>query len=159
NHAGWAGVFAFPSVPEPLPPLEASIPLAAPPGEMLPAADFAMRWGLFVCGILLIAGLFTRAACVVGGLLLLLIFVAHPPLPGLPDAARPLPGYTPYVNQVLIEALALFARAATRSGAWLGLDALWRLAPRRKPKAEPAAEPPPEPKTPGTTRHKRYTGA
>lgn len=160
--AGWA---ASSSIRKPLdlPPLADAVPLAVPPSDLLPATDFMMRWGLFVSGILLLLGLFTRLGCVLGGTLLLLIFAAHPPLPGLPDPAKLLPGYTPYVNQTLIEALALFALAFVPSGQWLGLDSLWAVLRRRRKPAQTAtaspADPPPASPKPRTAKHRRYTGA
>src|SRR5262249_47426086 len=48
-------------------------------------SDNLVKYGLTVVGFCLIAGLFTRTACVAGAAFLLLFILAMPPLPGLPD--------------------------------------------------------------------------
>src|SRR5262249_10032788 len=84
--------------------------------------DWLVRLGLVCIGIGLLLGLFTRFSCVMGVLLILLITLPYLPLPGLPDNPRSLPFY--YVNQNIIEAIALLALATTKSGRWVGLDGL-----------------------------------
>ncbi|HMF13248.1 MAG TPA: DoxX family protein, partial [Gemmataceae bacterium] len=84
--------------------------------------DWLVRLGLVCIGIGLLLGLFTRFSCVMGVLLILLITLPYLPLPGLPDSPRSLPFY--YVNQNIIEAIALLALATTKSGRWVGLDGL-----------------------------------
>ncbi len=102
------------------------------PGPMMPMIDFTMRWGLTLAGAGLLLGLFTRLWCAVGAILLLLIYLAMPPLPWLPEQPRSA-GHAILVNQTLIEVLALFMLMWTPSGRWLGLDAVWSLLLRRKP--------------------------
>jgi hypothetical protein len=46
-----------------------------------------------------------------------------PPLPGLPENPRA-EGHYLFINKNTIEMLALLVLATTRSGSWLGLDAL-----------------------------------
>jgi uncharacterized membrane protein YphA (DoxX/SURF4 family) len=88
--------------------------------------DFLTRWGLAVIGGMLLLGLFTRTACVGGALFLLMFYLAMPPFPGLPVNPRA-EGHYLYINKNTIEMLALLALATTRSGRWLGLDALLRF--------------------------------
>jgi uncharacterized membrane protein YphA (DoxX/SURF4 family) len=84
--------------------------------------DWLVRLGLVCVGVGLLFGLFTRFSCVVGVVLLVLITLPYLPLPGLPDNPRSLPYY--YINQNLIEAVALLALATMASGRWIGLDGL-----------------------------------
>jgi uncharacterized membrane protein YphA (DoxX/SURF4 family) len=84
--------------------------------------DWLVRLGLVCIGIGLLLGLFTRFSCVMGVLILVLITLPYLPLPGLPDNPRSQAFY--YINQNLIEAIALLALATTMSGRWLGLDGL-----------------------------------
>jgi uncharacterized membrane protein YphA (DoxX/SURF4 family) len=98
--------------------------------------DFATRWGLVIIGGCLLAGLFTRTAAVGGALFLLMLYLAMPPLPWLPPNPRA-EGHYLYVNKNLIEMLALLVLATTRSGRWVGLDALWPLVWRRSRAARP----------------------
>jgi hypothetical protein len=78
--------------------------------------------GLLVSGGLLLIGLFTRFACVLGALLLLMFYLPTMPLLGIPETFRA-EGY-PFINKNLIEMLALLTIATTRSGYWVGLDGL-----------------------------------
>jgi uncharacterized membrane protein YphA (DoxX/SURF4 family) len=92
--------------------------------------DWLVRVGLVCIGVGLLLGFFTRFSCVIGALLLLLIIVPYLPLPGLPDNPRSLPFY--YMNQNIIEMIALLALATTRSGRWIGIDGfLYALRPSR----------------------------
>jgi uncharacterized membrane protein YphA (DoxX/SURF4 family) len=107
-------------------------------------ADFIVRWGLPVVGLCLLLGLFTRTACIAGALFLVLFYLPMPPWPGLPDNPRA-EGHYLFINKNVIEMLALLALATTRSGRWVGLDALFALCCRgRKAKAleESSAEEP-----------------
>ncbi len=99
--------------------------------------DFATRWGLVAIGGCLLLGLFSRTACVAGALFLLSLYLSMPPFPGLPVNPKA-EGHYLYVNKNLIEMLALLALATTRSGRWLGLDALCPfLCPWSRRKAAP----------------------
>jgi len=84
--------------------------------------DAIVAVGLTVVGSLLIVGLLTRTACVLGACLLIGFYVAAPALLGAPEPLR-VEGY-PFVNKNIVEAVALLALATTRSGRWAGLDAL-----------------------------------
>lgn len=119
--------------------------------SQLEKADVVTSWGLTVVGGLLLAGLFTRTACLAGAAFLLLFFLAMPPLPWVPDNPRA-EGHYLFINKNIIEMLALLALATTRSGRWLGLDALLQfLNPWRRRGAERAG-PPPVRSTPATVR-------
>jgi uncharacterized membrane protein YphA (DoxX/SURF4 family) len=100
--------------------------------------DNKVKYGLLAVGIGLLAGLLTRTACMGGALLLLLFYLAMPPLPGWPDNPRA-EGHYIFINKNIIEMLALLALATTRSGRWAGIDGLlqflnpryWRQAPHQ----------------------------
>jgi len=98
--------------------------------------DWLSSWGLLMIGAGLLVGLMTRSACLAGALFLLMLYVAMPPWPWLPDNPRT-EGHYLIVNKNSIEMFALLALATTRSGRWLGLDALlqffnpWRYRRRR----------------------------
>lgn len=99
--------------------------------EWLDWIDRLIPLGLTAVGIGLLLGVFTRASCVAGALLLLSFYLAMPPLHGVPENPRA-EGHYLYVNKNIIEMLALLTLATTRSGRWLGLDGLLQfLNPRR----------------------------
>ena len=80
-------------------------------------------WFLVAVGVCLMAGLFTRAACVLGAGFLVMTYLAHPPFPWYPLPPNT-EGNPVFVNKNVIEALALLALASYPTGRWLGLDAL-----------------------------------
>lgn len=111
-------------------------------------SDFVVRWGLLIVGACLLLGLFTRTACIAGALFLVLFYLPMPPWPGLPDNPRT-EGHYLFVNKNVIEMLALLMLATTRSGCWIGLDALFALWRGKKEKAETEeVEKAPEPFSP-----------
>ena len=85
--------------------------------------DWSVRWGLTAIGVCLLAGLFTRTACLGGAVFLVMFFLAMPPFPGVPDNPRA-EGHYLYINKNIIEMLALLTLATTRSGKWFGVDGL-----------------------------------
>ena len=93
---------------------------------MLSLADFAMMWGLMFVGLFLMLGLFTRLAAVAGVFLLLLIYVAVPPLDYTGFVVGTTQGTELYVDKNLIELLALVVVASFPTGHMLGLDILVR---------------------------------
>ncbi|HXG09788.1 MAG TPA: hypothetical protein VNK04_08360 [Gemmataceae bacterium] len=94
--------------------------------------------GLLTAGVLLLVGLFTRFACLLGAFLLLLFYLPAMPLPGIPESLRT-EGY-PFINKNIIEMLALLMLATTSSGRWVGLDGLVQfLNPRRRQRQPPPA--------------------
>lgn len=83
--------------------------------------DFATITALTGLGLLLICGLATRSAAVLGAGMLMSFYFVWPPLPGVIDP----PGSTEhalFVNKNFIEAVALLAIAALPTGQWFGLD-------------------------------------
>lgn len=109
------------------PPLPARIRPALLDMTLLDLTDVIVPWGLTVTGVCLIIGLFTRTFCVVGAVLLLLFYLAMPPLgPVVPDNLRA-EGHYLYINKNIIEMVALLALATIPSGRWCGLDGLVRF--------------------------------
>jgi uncharacterized membrane protein YphA (DoxX/SURF4 family) len=105
------------------------VPVTRPPlssWSRLHWSDAIVTYGLLAVGILLIAGLLTRTACLAGAVFLLSFFLAMPPLPGLPESPRA-EGHYLYINKNIIEMLALLSLATTRSGRWAGIDGLLHL--------------------------------
>ena len=92
------------------------------PGEPTATAwlDWMVEWGLIAIGLCLLLGLFTPVASVAAAGMLLMFYVATPPLPGL--AAASMGGHYLYVDRNLIELVAVLAIATTGTGRWAGLD-------------------------------------
>lgn len=95
----------------------------APADLTIYRVDRATRWLLTLVGVGLLLGLFTRLSCLGGALFLLMTILTTPALPWLPGPPMAEGNYV-FVNKNVIECLALFALATTRSGKWLGLDGL-----------------------------------
>ena len=87
----------------------------------LKVVDVLNEWGLIAVGVGLIAGCFTRFATISGILLLVLYYVAAPPLVGF-SYTFPTEGSYLVVNKVLIEMASLVVLALFPTGAILGLD-------------------------------------
>ena len=94
------------------------------PPMLLSLADFTVVYGLIFSGLFLMLGLFSRFAALSGFFLLLLFFVASPPLPYLGFAIPGPEGSELYVNKTLIEALFLLFLAFIPTGKMAGLDIL-----------------------------------
>lgn len=97
-----------------------ALPPAATP---LNRSDRQVMWGLIVLGTLLIVGLGTRIAAVLGAVMVLMFYLVMPPWPGVP----PIPGpeHSFIINKNLIECIALLGIAALPTGSWFGIDALF----------------------------------
>jgi thiosulfate dehydrogenase [quinone] large subunit len=80
-------------------------------------------WGLIAVGLGLILGALTMVASFAGILLLLLYYLANPPMVGY-FYSIPMEGNYLIVNKNLVEMAALFLVGVTRSGYYLGLDRL-----------------------------------
>jgi uncharacterized membrane protein YphA (DoxX/SURF4 family) len=85
--------------------------------------DKVTMWFLIAVGALLMAGLFTRLACVLGAGFLVMTYLTYPPFPWYPLPPNT-EGNPLFVNKNVIECLALFVLATFPTGRWMGLDAL-----------------------------------
>ncbi|HWL10108.1 MAG TPA: hypothetical protein VNQ76_17010 [Planctomicrobium sp.] len=94
-----------------------------PTDSPLAKSDRQVMWGLIVLGFLLIAGLGTRVAAILGAVLLMMFYMVMPPWPGVPEV--PGPEHSFIVNKNMIEAIALLAIAALPTGSWFGIDSLF----------------------------------
>ena len=95
--------------------------------------DLRTRWMLVAVGACLLAGLFTRLACLAGGAFLVMTYLTHPPFPWLPmppgTEGNPL-----FVNKNVIEFLGLMVVLVHPTGRWMGIDAfIHRLLFRNAP--------------------------
>ncbi len=106
----------------------------------LKIADLFNIWGLPLIGIGLILGSFTRIASILGIALLMMYYLAHPPLIGA-DYRLPVEGHYFVVNKNLIELLALLLFVVFPTRAFAGLDSLVKsLADRiKKREGSPSA--------------------
>lgn len=96
--------------------------------------DFVNTWGMAAIGVGLILGLLTRWASAFGALLLLLYFVAYPPIPGYMTGV-PTEGSYLWVNKNLIVFFILLVFIFISSDYMFGLDRL--LSKWREEKARP----------------------
>src|SRR4030042_2346327 len=88
---------------------------------ILKAVDFMNMWGLFLIGLGLIAGLFTRLSVICGIVLLSFYYLSHPPLAGI-QYIIPQEGSYLLVNKTLIEIIALCVLLVFPTGQQAGLD-------------------------------------
>jgi len=93
--------------------------------SQLEQANFTTKWGLAICGGLMIVGLFSQLASFGGAILLAMFYFSIPPWPGLPPVPGTEGSYL-IVNKNLIEMIACLALAVMPTGVWGGLDALFR---------------------------------
>jgi thiosulfate dehydrogenase [quinone] large subunit len=92
--------------------------------KILNVVDFLNIWGLIGIGLALILGLFTRFAAIAGAILLLVYYLANPPLIGM-EYSLPFEGSYLIVNKTLIEATALLVLAIFPAHRTIGLDSLF----------------------------------
>ncbi|MEM8895705.1 MAG: DoxX family protein [Bacteroidota bacterium] len=90
---------------------------------MIVAVDMLNILVLTSVGLMLILGLYTRISAIVGAGLLLLYYLAHPALPGLPQGASE--GSYWIINKNLIEMIALFVLYQFPSSHVFGLNLLF----------------------------------
>jgi len=88
---------------------------------VLQAVDYLNMYGLFLIGLGLIAGLFTRLSVICGIVLLSFYFLSHPPLAGI-QYIIPQEGSYLLVNKTLIEIFALCVLLVFPTGQSAGLD-------------------------------------
>ena len=103
----------------------------------LPTIDHVVSIGLVLIGLSLILGLFTQAGCVGAIALLATFYLAQIPTHGLHDPGNE--GAYLFVNKNLVEAAAVFAVFAFRTGRIAGLDRLRRHPAPVRPRVEEAA--------------------
>ena len=96
--------------------------IAANP-QLLDKANVITMYGLTIVGLLLILGLFTRAAAIGGMALVLLFYLCNPPFVGY-FYTIPSEGSYLIVNKNVVELCALAVILLTRSGLFAGLDRL-----------------------------------
>jgi thiosulfate dehydrogenase [quinone] large subunit len=110
-------------------------------GTWVMVADRATVWGLMLVGLLLMVGLFTRAAALGAIALLALFYLAQPALSDHGFGRATVDGYELYVNKVVIEILALaVVGLAFHTGRISGLDLLlgrWTARSRARRDAMP----------------------
>ncbi len=94
-----------------------------PSDSPLARPDSQVMWALIVIGVLLLVGLASRVAAVLGAGLLMMFYMVMPPWPGVPQL--PGPEHSFIVNKNMIEAIALLAIAALPTGSWFGIDSLF----------------------------------
>jgi uncharacterized membrane protein YphA (DoxX/SURF4 family) len=114
--------------------VEASEPLEST-GQRL---DRFTMWFLVAVGGCLMAGFFTRIACLAATGFLAMTYLTHPAFPWFPQPPNT-EGNPLFINKNVIEGLALLALACYPTGRWLGLDAIV-LRPFCKHKAEGRAD-------------------
>ena len=85
--------------------------------------DALNKWGLVLIGAALLLGFMSRLAAFFGAVLLLLFYLANPPLLGL-ESAVPTEGSYLFVNKVLIEMVAMLVLLAFPTSHLIGLDRL-----------------------------------
>jgi uncharacterized membrane protein YphA (DoxX/SURF4 family) len=88
-------------------------------------------YGLVAIGACLMAGILTPLAALSAAAFLAMIYLSMPPWPGMPPNPKA-EGHYLYVSKNLIELLACMVIATTPSGHWIGLDALFFGARRRR---------------------------
>lgn len=98
------------------------VDLATDPAR-LGFVDALNKWGLVLIGAALLLGFTARLASVLGAVMLLLYYLANPPLLGL-ETAVPTEGSYLFVNKVLIEMVALLVVLAFPTSHLIGLDRL-----------------------------------
>ncbi len=91
---------------------------------LLAIADFTVTWGLIVIGISLFIGLFDRIVSIAGMILLLLFWLANPPLTGL-DFGLPHEGNYLIIDKNLVELFGLFILSLFPTGKILGVSAFF----------------------------------
>jgi uncharacterized membrane protein YphA (DoxX/SURF4 family) len=112
--------------------------LPEPPRTSLDLINRLTMFGLVAIGFCLIAGLFTPLAACSAAAFLGMIYLAMPPLPGLPPNPKAEGNYL-IVSKNLVEMLACLVIATTPNGHWIGFDAILFGARRRRRMAARAA--------------------
>jgi len=114
--------------------------------EVLGVVDLLNIYGLILIGLGLFFGCFTRIASVSGIILLLLYYVANPPLIKITQGMGAEGNYL-FVDKNLVELIALSVLAFFPAGMFWGLDRLIFLSKARGAATGPAEEKPAEPES------------
>ncbi|MDA2923596.1 DoxX subfamily [Acidobacteria bacterium AH-259-L09] len=96
---------------------------------LLGLADAITIWGLMILGLFLMIGLFSQASAMGGFFLLMLFYLAAPPLAYQGFIVETAEGTELYINKTLLEAFALLVVLSFQTGRMAGLDILidrWR---------------------------------
>jgi uncharacterized membrane protein YphA (DoxX/SURF4 family) len=101
------------------------------PTTFLDTANVLTMYGLIAMGACLIVGFLTPFSALCAATFLGMIYLSMPPWPGLPEPAK-VEGHYFIVSKNLIEMIACLLIAATPSAHWVGLDALFFGARRRR---------------------------
>ena len=109
---------------------------SARPWTRLDWINFATTYGLIAIGGCLILGFLTPLAALGAAAFLAMIYLSMPPWPGLPPNPKT-EGHYFIVSKNLIELIACLVVATTPNGHWIGLDALFFGARRRRRLAPP----------------------
>ncbi len=91
---------------------------------LLTITDYINMWGLTICGLCLLLGIFNRYAVLGAMILISLYYLFAPPFLGL-EYSRPGEGSYIIVNKNLIEVLALFVLYHFPTSHLIGLDRLF----------------------------------
>jgi uncharacterized membrane protein YphA (DoxX/SURF4 family) len=109
------------------------------PWTNLDLLNYMTMFGLIAIGFCLMAGFLTPLAALAAAAFLTMIYLSMPPWPGLPPNPKA-EGHYLFVSKNLVELLACLVVATTPSGHWIGLDALFFGARRRRRLARAARE-------------------
>ncbi|MGP0065239.1 MAG: DoxX family protein [Isosphaeraceae bacterium] len=109
----------------------ASAGTVSPPITQLDLINITTTYGIMVIGVCLILGLLTPLAALSAATFLAMIYLSMPPWPGLPPNPKT-EGHYFIVSKNLVELIACLVIATTPSGHWIGLDALFFGARRRR---------------------------
>ncbi len=90
---------------------------------ILSLVDLLNEWGLILIGLGLIVGLFTKTAALFGAILLLLYYLATPPLLGM-EYSIPVEGNYLIISKTLIESVTMILLALFPTGEIFGMDLL-----------------------------------
>ena len=104
---------------------------ASLPWTSLDVLNSVTIFGLIAIGFCLIAGFLTPVAALRPRPFLAMIYLSMPPWPGLPPNPKA-EGHYLIVSKNLVELIACLVIATTPSGHWVGLDALFFGARRRR---------------------------
>jgi uncharacterized membrane protein YphA (DoxX/SURF4 family) len=106
---------------------------------VLGAVDFTVAWGLMLIGLALFVGCHERPAAIAGMLLIIIFWLANPPLTGM-DFGIPHEGNYLIIDKNLIEFFALLIICFFPTSRYLGLAHLYRKILMRMKGKEPSME-------------------